>query len=71
MAFHKANNIDLSNNAIIDIYQDAHGYIWLGTYDGLNLYNGKNTYVYHFAAILFIRFREVAENIYGSRPRWG
>lgn len=27
MAFHKANNIDLSNNAIIDIYQDAHGYI--------------------------------------------
>lgn len=48
MAFHKANNIDLSNNAIIDIYQDAHGYIWLGTYDGLNLYNGKNTYVYRF-----------------------
>ena len=48
MAFHKANNIDLSNNAIIDIYQDTHGYIWLGTYDGLNLYNGKNTYVYRF-----------------------
>ena len=48
IAFHKANNIDLSNNAIIDIYQDAHGYIWLGTYDGLNLYNGKNTYVYRF-----------------------
>lgn len=78
IAFHKANNIDLSNNAIIDIYQDAHGYIWLGTYDGLNLYNGKNTYVYrfepdnkiHFAAILFIRFREVEENICGFRPRW-
>lgn len=48
VSLHKANNIDLSNNAIIDIYQDAHGYMWIGTYDGLNLYNGKNTYVYRF-----------------------
>lgn len=44
---HKAN-IDLSNNAIIDIYQDDLGYMWIGTYDGLNLYNGRNTYVYRF-----------------------
>lgn len=48
VSLHKADNIDLSNNAIIDIYQDAHGYMWIGTYDGLNLYNGKNTYVYRF-----------------------
>lgn len=48
VSLHKANAIDLSNNAIIDIYQDAHGYIWIGTYDGLNLYNEKNTYVYRF-----------------------
>lgn len=47
VALHKAN-IDLSNNAIIDIYQDDHGYMWIGTYDGLNLYNGRNTYVYRF-----------------------
>lgn len=48
VSLHKANNIDLSNNAIIDMYQDIHGYMWIGTYDGLNLYNGKNTYVYRF-----------------------
>lgn len=41
-------NIDLSNNAIIDIYQDDRGYMWIGTYDGLNLFNGRNTYVYRF-----------------------
>lgn len=47
IALHKAN-IDLSNNAIIDIYQDAQGYMWIGTYDGLNLYNGRDIYVYRF-----------------------
>lgn len=47
ISMHKAT-IDLSNNAIIDIYQDAQGYMWIGTYDGLNLYNGRNTYVYRF-----------------------
>lgn len=47
VSLHKAN-IDLSNNAIIDIYQDDDGYMWIGTYDGLNLFNGRNTYVYRF-----------------------
>ena len=47
VSLHKAN-IDLSNNAIIDIYQDDRGYMWIGTYDGLNLFNGRNTYVYRF-----------------------
>ena len=28
------------------MYQDENGYMWIGTYDGLNLYNGKNTYVF-------------------------
>ena len=30
------------------MHQDQDGYLWLGTYDGLNLYNGKDTYVYRF-----------------------
>lgn len=47
-SLHKAAHIDLSNNAVIDMHQDANGYMWIGTYDGLNLYNGKNTYVYRF-----------------------
>ena len=30
----------ISNNIITDIYQDQKGYIWVGTYDGLNRYDG-------------------------------
>ena len=30
------------------MHQDPDGYLWIGTYDGLNLYNGKDTYVYRF-----------------------
>ncbi|MCD7935489.1 MAG: helix-turn-helix domain-containing protein [Tannerellaceae bacterium] len=30
------------------MYQDKDGYMWFGTYDGLNLFNGKNTIVYRF-----------------------
>lgn len=41
-------NDNLSNNAIICMHQDPDGYLWIGTYDGLNLYNGKDTYVYRF-----------------------
>lgn len=48
ISLHMANNVDLSNNAIIDMYQDESGYMWIGTYDGLNLYNGKDTYVFRF-----------------------
>lgn len=45
---HRTNMVDLSNNAIICMHQDTDGYLWIGTYDGLNLYNGKDTYVYRF-----------------------
>lgn len=39
-------NIYLSNNAVLDIYQDERGYMWFGTYDGLHSWNGRDTEVY-------------------------
>eukprot|EP01035_Chromulina_nebulosa_P064284 gene64284-87920_t len=30
----------LSNNSVMNIYQDSDGYMWFGTYDGLNRYDG-------------------------------
>lgn len=30
----------LSNNAVTSIYQDKNGFMWFGTYDGLNQYDG-------------------------------
>ncbi|MDR1201374.1 MAG: response regulator [Tannerellaceae bacterium] len=39
---------DLSNNAVLYIHRDKAGNMWFGTYDGLNLYNGKNTFVFRY-----------------------
>lgn len=45
-SLHKLDLGELSNNAIICMHQDPQNYLWIGTYDGLNLFNGKDTYVY-------------------------
>jgi signal transduction histidine kinase/ligand-binding sensor domain-containing protein/CheY-like chemotaxis protein/AraC-like DNA-binding protein len=39
-------NNQLSNSAILCMHQDQYGFMWFGTYDGLNLYNGKDVYVF-------------------------
>ena len=39
-------NVNLSNNAVLAIYQDGRGYMWFGTYDGLHSWNGRDTEVY-------------------------
>ena len=41
-------NNQLSNNAILCMYQDHYGFMWFGTYDGLNLYNGKDVITFRF-----------------------
>lgn len=38
----------LSSNLITDIYQDSLGYIWIGTEDGLNQYNGNLIIEYNY-----------------------
>ena len=36
----------LSNNSVMTIYQDSYGFMWFGTYDGLNRYDGYDFKVY-------------------------
>lgn len=38
----------LSQSSVEDIFQDSMGYIWIGTHDGLNRYNGKDFKVYKY-----------------------
>ncbi|MDR1403038.1 MAG: hybrid sensor histidine kinase/response regulator, partial [Tannerellaceae bacterium] len=39
---------DLSNNAVLYIHRDRIGNMWFGTYDGLNVYDGKNAFVFRY-----------------------
>jgi signal transduction histidine kinase/DNA-binding response OmpR family regulator len=36
----------LSNSAVICLFQDKERYLWVGTYDGLNKYNGTDIQIY-------------------------
>jgi signal transduction histidine kinase/DNA-binding response OmpR family regulator/streptogramin lyase len=36
----------LSNNSVATIYQDQNGYMWFGTFDGLNRYDGNDFKIY-------------------------
>lgn len=40
------SEVKLANNAILSICQDSDSNMWIGTYDGLHLYDSKDTYVY-------------------------
>jgi signal transduction histidine kinase/ligand-binding sensor domain-containing protein/DNA-binding response OmpR family regulator len=43
---HISNEQGLSNSTIETIFQDSRGFIWLGTRDGLNRYDGSEIVVY-------------------------
>ncbi|MFP9114403.1 two-component regulator propeller domain-containing protein [Flavobacterium sp. RHBU_3] len=36
----------LSNNSVLTLHQDTNGFMWIGTYDGLNRYDGYEFKVY-------------------------
>ena len=45
---HISTEQGLSNSTIESVYQDKRGFIWLGTRDGLNRYDGYQMVVYRF-----------------------
>ena len=44
--YNLTNNDGLSNSSINSINQDSSGLLWFGTWDGLNMYNGREFKVY-------------------------
>lgn len=45
---HLTTNDGLSNNSVICLYQDEKGFIWAGTRNGVNLYNGNKFIIYKY-----------------------
>jgi signal transduction histidine kinase/ligand-binding sensor domain-containing protein/CheY-like chemotaxis protein/AraC-like DNA-binding protein len=43
---HVDKTVKLSNSAITSVYMDRNDYVWLGTWDGLNRYDGSTVKVY-------------------------
>ena len=43
---HFSNKNGLSNSAIQSLYQDEQGVLWIGTCDGLNVFDGNNIHLY-------------------------
>jgi signal transduction histidine kinase/DNA-binding response OmpR family regulator/ligand-binding sensor domain-containing protein len=43
---HVDNSSNLSNSAVTSVYMDRDDYVWLGTWDGLNRYDGSSISVY-------------------------
>ena len=61
----------LSNNGIRAIYQDHYGYLWIGTEEGLNKYDGYEfTKFYHHAedstSLSSNTINDIKEDIYGN-----
>ena len=43
---HLTTDDGLSNNSVRCLYQDEKGFIWIGTRNGVNLYNGDEFIIY-------------------------
>ena len=56
----------LSHNGVTSILEDSRGYLWIGTYDGLNRYNGRDFTLYRssptHSVLLNNRVRTLAED---------
>jgi ligand-binding sensor domain-containing protein len=68
---HLTKKEGLSNNYVLDIYQDKYGFIWIGTLDGLNRYDAYDFEIFRHdpADSLSISgnlITSITEDIYGN-----
>ena len=64
-------NDGLSNEYVTDIFQDSKGYIWIGTKDGLNRFDGSNIKIYNYSDgdrkdLSSTYINDIAEDINGN-----
>lgn len=71
----QANNLrqisnieNLSNNSIESLYQDHSGKLWIGTCDGLNIYNGRDITVYQPTDKSLALSGNIIDNIIETEP---
>ena len=70
---HFTSENGLSQNAGLDIFQDSRGYLWIGTQDGLNRYDGYSFKIYKHdpddpTSLSHNSILEIAEDQDGSAP---
>lgn len=64
-------NLNLSHNTVTTIFQDSRGYMWLGTLNGLNRYDGNSVKIYEHnpldsASLSNSRIYKIAEDQNGN-----
>ncbi|MBB4034917.1 signal transduction histidine kinase/ligand-binding sensor domain-containing protein/AraC-like DNA-binding protein [Dysgonomonas hofstadii] len=68
----------LSNSAILSIYQDRKGFMWFGSCDGLNMFDGINIQIYkptngnnNLSGNLIESIHEIDEDIFWIQTNYG
>lgn len=61
----------LSNSSILSIAQDADGYIWAGSCEGLNLWDGKQARNYKFSGNLVHEIIPTKDSLFWIRTNYG
>lgn len=70
---------DISNNAVLSLCQDRNGYIWLGTCDGLNLWDGNEMQLFqpkinkanYLSGNLIEEITETKDGLFWIRTNYG
>ena len=74
-----SNKNGLSNSAILSLYQDHQGVIWIGSCDGLNVFDGTDIHVYNpvnpskalLSGNLINHIMETEENVLWIQTNYG